>query len=145
MIDCLRTRVREQPIIALYSESENELKFCNLDALFINFCSWETEHQRWRHSRQGEKCFSSLPCTERWDVQAKRLQTNGQRSYYNTISGQRKTSGDIRKLHACVSSETAIAVRYLCSWTGKFLPRCYITFFMLNSTEHEISAAHKKT
>ena len=27
MIGCLRTRVRKQPIIALYFESENELKF----------------------------------------------------------------------------------------------------------------------
>ena len=32
MIGCLRTRVRKQPIIALYFESENELKFYNLDA-----------------------------------------------------------------------------------------------------------------
>ena len=32
MIGCLRTRVREQPIIALYFESENELKFYNLEA-----------------------------------------------------------------------------------------------------------------
>ena len=30
MIGCLRTRVRKQPIIALYFESENELKFYNL-------------------------------------------------------------------------------------------------------------------
>ena len=32
MIGCLRTRVRKQPIIALYFESENELKFYNLKA-----------------------------------------------------------------------------------------------------------------
>ena len=32
MIGCLRTRVRNQPIIALYFESENELKFYNLEA-----------------------------------------------------------------------------------------------------------------
>ena len=32
MIGCLRTRVREQPIITLYFESENELKFYNLEA-----------------------------------------------------------------------------------------------------------------
>ena len=31
MIGCLRTRVRNQPIIALYFESENELKFYNLE------------------------------------------------------------------------------------------------------------------
>ena len=30
MIGCLRTRVRKQPIIALYFESENELKIYNL-------------------------------------------------------------------------------------------------------------------
>ena len=32
MIGCLRTRVRKQPIIALYFESENELEFYNLEA-----------------------------------------------------------------------------------------------------------------
>ena len=32
MIGCLQTRVRKQPIIALYFESENELKLYNLEA-----------------------------------------------------------------------------------------------------------------
>ena len=32
MIGCLQTRVCMQPIIALYFESENELKFYNLEA-----------------------------------------------------------------------------------------------------------------
>ena len=32
MIGCLRTRVRKQPFIALYFESENELKLYNLEA-----------------------------------------------------------------------------------------------------------------
>ena len=32
MIGCLRTRFRKQPIIALYFEFENELKFYNLEA-----------------------------------------------------------------------------------------------------------------
>ena len=31
-IGCLRTRVRKQPIIVLYFESENELKLYNLEA-----------------------------------------------------------------------------------------------------------------
>ena len=35
MIGCLRTRVRKQPIIALYFESENELKLYNLEALTL--------------------------------------------------------------------------------------------------------------
>ena len=35
MIGCLRTRVRKQPIIALYFESENELKLYNLEAVQI--------------------------------------------------------------------------------------------------------------
>ena len=34
MIGCLRTRVRNQPIIALYFESENVLKLYNLEARF---------------------------------------------------------------------------------------------------------------
>ena len=32
MIGCLQTLVRKQPIIALYFESENELKFYSLEA-----------------------------------------------------------------------------------------------------------------
>ena len=32
MIGCLRTPVRKQPIISLYFEFENELKFYNLEA-----------------------------------------------------------------------------------------------------------------
>ena len=35
MIGCLRTRVHKQPIIALYFDSENELKFYNLEALLF--------------------------------------------------------------------------------------------------------------
>ena len=35
MIGCLRTRVHKQPIIALYFESENELKFYNLEASLV--------------------------------------------------------------------------------------------------------------
>ena len=47
MIGCLRTRVRKQPIIALYFESENELKFYNLEArariykLLVRIENWE--------------------------------------------------------------------------------------------------------
>ena len=37
MIGCLRTRVHKQPIIALYFESENELKFYNLEAGARNY------------------------------------------------------------------------------------------------------------
>ena len=33
LIDCLRTRVRKQPIIALYFEFENELKLYNLEGI----------------------------------------------------------------------------------------------------------------
>ena len=32
MIGCLRTRVRKQPTIGLYFESDNELKVYNLEA-----------------------------------------------------------------------------------------------------------------
>ena len=43
MIGCLRTHVRKQPIIALYFESENELKLYSLEAghthlIFIFIC-----------------------------------------------------------------------------------------------------------
>ena len=36
MIGCLRTRVRKQPIIELYFESENEIKLDNLEAWMQN-------------------------------------------------------------------------------------------------------------
>ena len=36
MIGCLRTRVRKQPIIALYFESETGLKVYNLEACSYN-------------------------------------------------------------------------------------------------------------
>ena len=35
MIGCLRTRVHNQPIIALYFESENVLKFYNFEACLL--------------------------------------------------------------------------------------------------------------
>ena len=37
MIGCLQTRVRMQPIIALYFESETVLKFYNLEARLHDF------------------------------------------------------------------------------------------------------------
>ena len=40
MIGCLRTRVRKQPIIELYFEFENELKFYNLGAEMAHSDSW---------------------------------------------------------------------------------------------------------
>ena len=36
MNGCLRTRVRKQPIISLYFESVNELKFYNLEVDMLN-------------------------------------------------------------------------------------------------------------
>ena len=38
MIGCLRTRVRKQPIIALYFDSELVLKFYNLEARVHSVC-----------------------------------------------------------------------------------------------------------
>ena len=43
MIGCLRTRVRNQPIIALYFESENVLKLYNLEAWSHTFV--EIDHE----------------------------------------------------------------------------------------------------
>ena len=46
MIGCLRTRVRKQPIIALYFESETVLKLYNLEAglSFSPACQCETNN-----------------------------------------------------------------------------------------------------
>ena len=43
MIGCLRTRVRKQASIALYFESENELKFYNIEAYLHYSCLHVTE------------------------------------------------------------------------------------------------------
>ena len=44
MIGCLQTRVRKQPIIALYFESENELKFYKLEAWLYSLFTADTGH-----------------------------------------------------------------------------------------------------
>ena len=46
MIGCLRTRVRKQPIIVLYFESETVLKFYNLEA------SWFSRDDAYRGSQR---------------------------------------------------------------------------------------------
>ena len=53
MIGCLRTHVRKQPIIALYFESENELKLYNLEALSVgtNVVNIIVAPERWPHQR----------------------------------------------------------------------------------------------
>ena len=58
MICCLRTRVRKQPIIALYFESEVELKFYNLEVWLLIF----PEMQKWVlngyfHSNKNEVIY----------------------------------------------------------------------------------------
>ena len=51
MIGCLRTRVRKQPIIALYFESEIELQFYNLEAriCFISFIVFQVADRARKH------------------------------------------------------------------------------------------------
>ena len=44
MIGCLRTRVRKQPIIALYFESETVVKFYNFEALCLFGIKVQSEH-----------------------------------------------------------------------------------------------------
>ena len=64
MIGCLRTRFRKQPIITLYLESENELKFYNLEAwiLCINLELWLTADvlTLWRPRLNVAECGTSL-------------------------------------------------------------------------------------
>ena len=50
MIGCLRTRVRNQPIIALYFESENVLKLYNLEA-----CAYSRKYMRLSRRRPLSK------------------------------------------------------------------------------------------
>ena len=45
MIGCLWTCVHKQPIIALYFESENELKFYNLEARFPSQIDFNKCHE----------------------------------------------------------------------------------------------------
>ena len=49
MIGCLRAHVRKQPIIALYFESENELKFYNLKASSQENCCWHAKKSGFFH------------------------------------------------------------------------------------------------
>ena len=49
MIGCLRTRVRKQPIIALYFESENELKLYNQ-----GYPNLEVTQVAWLRSRSAD-------------------------------------------------------------------------------------------
>ena len=72
MIGCLRTRVRKQPIIALYFEFETVLRFYNLEAWFcdsfVSFlvsqpCCRERERERKRErerERERERGMSTL-------------------------------------------------------------------------------------
>ena len=46
MIGCLRTRFCKQPIIAIYFESENEIKFYNLEAWIILQVETEKEAKK---------------------------------------------------------------------------------------------------
>ena len=47
MIGCLRTRVRKEPIVGLYFESENELQFYNLES--------RTKHKTHTHNGRNNK------------------------------------------------------------------------------------------
>ena len=59
MIGCLRTRVHKQPIIALYFESENVLKFYNLEARLRSEIALDTPppdndpHVQWKVCEGG--------------------------------------------------------------------------------------------
>ena len=57
MIGCLRTHVRNQPIIALYFEFENELKFVNLEA-----CTLEIDRKK-QHMRRYLSLYQAVNAT----------------------------------------------------------------------------------
>ena len=59
MIGCLRTRVRNQPIIALYFEFENELKFYNLATIDqpLALCEKTLEHKK---TKEASKTFNQF-------------------------------------------------------------------------------------
>ena len=53
MIGCLGTCGRKQPIIALYFEFENELKFYNLEAWFKSDCASTQSYQSLKFLPEG--------------------------------------------------------------------------------------------
>ena len=62
MIGCLQTRVHKLPIIALYFESENELKFYNLEA-WSQTMSWKGLF--WKKNADNKKSMQNYPaCKE---------------------------------------------------------------------------------
>ena len=62
MIGCLRTRVRKQPIIALYFEFENELKLYNLEAMCLTIITNGVFNGEQEIENTGEcLLISSLP------------------------------------------------------------------------------------
>ena len=66
MIGCLRTRVRKQPIIALYFEFEIVLKFYNLDAM-LRVCSLTMLVEIWEKKMLSERIGSVDSVLECWD------------------------------------------------------------------------------
>ena len=77
MIGWLRTRVRKQPIIALYFESETVLKFYNLEVWCLASKSYERYKQEllaWMEvtevsrSKQGILIASTLPNEETFKI-----------------------------------------------------------------------------
>ena len=68
MIGCLRTRVRKQPIIALYYESENELKFNYFEALshLIGSCLVSVHRLPKKISRQEKQTTKFLTGGKYW-------------------------------------------------------------------------------
>ena len=101
MIGCLRTRVRKQPIIALYFESENELKLYNLETWSLQFC-------------------------------AKDMLSAGAFIRINFIQTVQKGQASLNTSFWLNCGDVTMETR----------SRGYTSYFMFNSTEHELNHAH---
>ena len=60
MIGCVWTRVRKQPIIVLYFEPENELKFYNLEARYADN-NEDFRSMLWRWSQNENEYDLEIP------------------------------------------------------------------------------------
>ena len=97
MIGCLRTRVRNQPIIALYFESENVLKLYNLEAWT---CNWSGVSKPIKLPPYGKM---NIPCV----ILAKRLRLGSatgamsvnQLNFLPTVNGMFRKSSILENIN----------------------------------------------
>ena len=130
MIGCLQTRVRKQPIIALYFEFENELKFYNLEAWFS--CSVANFGFNWfpvldeilggSKKSQQERLNERLARKKQLIAERNAAGLNTDEATINAIIDDEEQQEEKRKRRVCFSS-CLVELRYMCrdTWFPRML------------------------